>query len=190
MLDHLLAEHRPLLAGLQPGATGFFEEAFFLDRLGIIHLRLGRAGIEIARALAAQALALLVDRVDRAFVPFLADEPVVAFVGRAVGRMKVVVLLEQPAVLHILVGPADFLADEPAQVPEQLRIVDVVVLAFLQEFDAAAHVVVAIVVVVELDRTLYVRFQAWNFQNVMKFGCSLASCSSVAVRLVQSSIFL
>ena len=66
--------------------------------------------------------------------------------------MKFVVRLEQPAVLHVLVGPADLLADEPAQIPQQLRIVGVVVLAFLQELDAAANIIIAVVVVVELDR--------------------------------------
>ena len=66
--------------------------------------------------------------------------------------MEVVVLREQPAILHVLVRPADLLADEPAEVPEQMGIVAVVLLAFLEELDAAADEGVAIAVVVELDR--------------------------------------
>ena len=86
-------------------------------------------------------------------IPLLADQPVVALFERAVGRMEVVVLLEQPAILHVLVGPADLLADEPAQVPQQLRDCRRCSCSpSLQELDAAADVVIAVVVVVELDR--------------------------------------
>jgi hypothetical protein len=60
---------------------------------------------------------LVVHGVDRLEVPFLADQPVVALLKRAIGRVKIIICFEQPAVLQVFVGPADLLTDEPAEIP-------------------------------------------------------------------------
>src|SRR5262249_31669339 len=138
-------------AGGLPGASRLVEEALFFDRLGIVHLRHGRAGIKDARRFAIQAAPFVVNGIDTLQIILLADEPVVAIVRQSVGRMKVRVVLEQPAILHVLVGTSDLLSDEPAQVPEKMGIVRVVLLAVLQKLDAATYVVISIVIIVELD---------------------------------------
>src|SRR3954467_6722406 len=151
MFNEYLAEIAPLVGGPLPGTPGPIEEAFFLDRFGVIHLRLCRAGIEISRALSAETLAALVDPIDGSLVPLFGYKPVVAFFHRPIRRMEIVVVFKELAVLHVLIGAANLLADEPAEIPEQLRVAGVVAFAFLQELNAAAHVVIAVAVVVEFN---------------------------------------
>ena len=71
-----------------------------------------------------------------------------------VARVKqlVPILAEELAILLVLVGAADLLADVPADAVQQPRLVLVLLDALLEKVDAANHVGVAVVVVVELGR--------------------------------------
>src|SRR4051794_14088435 len=77
--------------------------------------------------------------------------------------MEIIVISEELAVLHIFIGPANLLTDEPAEIPEQLRIIDVVVLAFLEELNTSAHVIIAVAEVVEFDRNVVAQIPGLKF---------------------------
>ena len=140
---------RQSLAGPLPGQPRLLaEHAVVFQGAGITHVAHRGVGEEDQGSDPLAAHARRLDQLLRVAVLLLAHKPVVAKVRGAVA-VVVGVFLEEAAEELLLVGPADLVGDEPADVPQQPRLAVVVAHAVLEEADAANHPEVLVVVVVE-----------------------------------------
>ena len=155
-----VAEFLPAFAGLAPGILGHLaEHAFLFDGFGVVDQPHRGIRVKDQRAGALDRDAQFVDHVLGRLIPTAADKPVVALAQGDVFHVlvadvlveEIVVLLEELAVLDVLVGAADLLRDVPAHVVQQAGFVHVDLGAGDDEVDALDHPVVAVAVVVELD---------------------------------------
>ena len=152
MFNREIAKIPPLVGSDGPGPSCFVEESFLFNRLGVVDLGHSRTGVEDFGTFLADATPLVVNSINRRQIPLFSYEPVVTFFGGTIFGMKIIVGLEEAAILEMFIRATYFLSDKPAQIPKQVWIILVVAFASFQKIDPATNIVVAVPVVIEFNR--------------------------------------